>query len=100
MSGQLRHEDESQSIYLIPPSSCIYTREQRNLSFLLEGEGGEKERGRVKEVDQHAIRGDKRRGEERWKVRARGGREDRRRRRENKPDRGNVIREEAAGASR
>lgn len=48
---------------MIPPSSCIYTREQRNLSFLLEGEGGEKERGRVKEVDQHAIRGDETRGE-------------------------------------
>lgn len=40
------------------------------------------------------------RQEERWKVRARGGREDRRRRRrEDKPDGGNVIREEAAGAS-
>lgn len=41
------------------------------------------------------------RQEERWKVRARGGREGRRRRRrrENKPDGGDVIREEAAGAS-
>lgn len=83
MSGQLRHEDESQSIYLIPPSSCIYTREQRNLSFLLEGEGGEKERGRVKEVDQRAIQGDKRRGE----VESESGRRKRRQKKKKKKER-------------
>lgn len=57
--AQLGERKEQMFIYsLFLPSLCVYMGEQRNVSFLLEGKGGETERGREsqKEVDKHTIR--------------------------------------------
>lgn len=45
-----KKKKERPAIYsLFPPSFWVYEGEQRNVSFLLEGEGGERVEGRERE---------------------------------------------------
>lgn len=83
-------KEESQTIYLIcPPSLFLHLGEQRNVSFLLEGEGGAIERGRVRRWKNTRYGETRGEGESETKRK----REDRKhRRREEAQHRGSVIR--------